>query len=120
MKASELRIGNKLYRGNSVVTVKRIIHEDRDILILEDNGLLTLGYTVTPIPLSHEILEKCGFATTRFQVFTNKWHIGSFQLDVDDDMAVWVSGNDRVIIYHLHQLQNLYYALTGEELNYQP
>lgn len=91
-----------------------------------------------PIPLTPEILEKCGFRQDDNCGFWNKnnegaifytlnqeWH--SFPLkvvngvyakyfDCEDDFYSW-SGKP---LKHLHQLQNLYYSLTGTELEIQP
>lgn len=67
MKAEELtpkdlRIGNYLQRvDGSIISVKRLIEGDIDILVNEVQGLFTLGYTALPIPLSEEVLLKLGF-----------------------------------------------------------
>lgn len=71
------------------------------------------------IPLTPEILEKCGFIKSE----TNEFYVNN---------ALWLeatplvtpiycdgTGFKRYIgrhIKYVHQLQNLYYALTGEEL----
>jgi hypothetical protein len=71
---------------------------------------------VLGIPLTPEILEKAGF-----QLFPWGWIKKSktdfgVRLQVHS-FAYEVSGNNPVKLTYLHQLQNLYFALTGEELN---
>ena len=73
-----------------------------------------------PIPLTTEILERCGFDRNCIlkisQRLNIEWSYGK---------EVWLTKEGEVIYefentQHLHQLQNLYFALTGEELNYTP
>lgn len=76
-----------------------------------------------PIPLTPEILIKCGFiARSEYFVkvdslllqfdstwwWTNAWEVESFY--EFESLTKWQE------IQHLHQLQNLYFALTGKEL----
>lgn len=73
-----------------------------------------------PIPITSEILEKAGFVKK-----TNReWAIGENPVNQDYMMIVRYSPiingfyflNGHFKINDLHQLQNLYFALTGEEL----
>jgi hypothetical protein len=75
---------------------------------------------IQPIPLTPEILEKCGFDRNCilkiYQGVNIEWSYGK---------EVWLTKEGEVIYefentQHLHQLQNLYFALTNEELNYTP
>lgn len=106
MKASELRIGNLVYK-NGIATE-----------ITADTMLDVLRYTTPfePIPLTEEWLVKFGFK--RFP-----WGLVIEDLLFRDDIRnsckeLWLEvGNGyRVHIKYLHQLQNLYFALTGKEL----
>lgn len=71
---------------------------------------------IEAIPITHEILEQCGFVWIYdLGIYSNNG------IGIDDDsyyVAVDYEGaKERVIkIQSLHQLQNLYFALTGEEL----
>lgn len=64
-----------------------------------------------PIPLTEEILLKCGFEKgIEFFSYNN------FYIDLNE----WFVFNNMVAkapLKHLHQLQNLYFVLTNEELN---
>jgi len=76
-----------------------------------------------PIPLSPEILEKCGFENQRYE----EWEAFAYKdtaICASWDGVEWVFkyGYDSDLSIasceFLHQLQNLIYALTGEELTY--
>jgi hypothetical protein len=123
MKANELRVGNWLQFENGVTPksfvqvnawfLRQLVHDHKN-----DNPELN-GY-YSGIPLTPEILEKAGFVYKESgdEVFEQEWHIDGHEL-------IWgpTSDNSYCCDYHcgneiqyLHQLQNLYFALTGEEL----
>jgi hypothetical protein len=104
MKANELRIGNFIYYGAN----ERVL----DTLLF----LQLLKYTTIfePIPLTKEWLLKFGI---------EKMHDGNYwnkklciRKDINEFYALYEQG--RIYIQHVHQLQNLHFALTGEELTY--
>jgi len=72
-----------------------------------------------PIPLTSEILERCGFHKS---VAHNFWtNDGEFTIWYDDSDAPGISGDFRfqfhdslITIQYVHELQNLYHSLTGE------
>ena len=82
--------------------------------------------TFEPIPLTEEILLKCGFSITEsiFHDNTNAYEIKSWGRIVlingilQSDEFYFLDGLSTEIKY-LHQLQNLYFALTNEELTIQ-
>jgi hypothetical protein len=72
-----------------------------------------------PIPLTPEILEKAGF---KFDGDFNSYSISSVILSknyclcsIGDEYLCELNRIGKPI-KHIHQLQNLYFALTGEEL----
>ena len=79
-----------------------------------------------PIPLTQEWLVKLGFdklendIPTYFKCFGNLIEDDyefSFNIYVDSEQNYFITVFGRkIIIKHAHQLQNLYHALTGEEL----
>lgn len=111
MKANELRIGNLIWlwnddlMDNEAVSVFEI-NED------ELNGFKYRMRESEPIPLTEEWLVKFGFEKHgEYYILMNpvlllKDNEGSF------GVSFW-QGND---MKYVHQLQNLYFALTGEEL----
>lgn len=130
LEARELRIGN-LFLGKPVshddlpmvtMTVKKIEKYQGDDLI---NGFWWgqsdyCGWNmkdIKPIPLTEEWLVKFGFE------YNGMWWDSSqeyFELDTFKDSYVMgvnsCEYNHGIEINHVHQLQNLYFALTGKEL----
>jgi hypothetical protein len=119
MKANELRIGNWVNGefANGELKPFQIFRIDGND---DCSGL-------EPIPLTPELLEKCGFVRSQDE------DENSLTLVNGRKTFKWVEGNDGdyFLIYqtdcgldyntafeleHLHELQNLYFPLTGEEL----
>lgn len=102
MKASELRIGSKISKNNNIITVdaKTIF----DIWI--NDGLKIYD----PIPLTEEWLLKFGFEKGSLIYFNLNGEIV-----FKGDNAFRYFGLT-VQLKYVHQLQNLYFALTGQEL----
>lgn len=95
---------------------------------ISDRHVLAGGYHCLdfgePIPLSEEVLNNCGFTFSDKKAhFTNGYEYFDFAFD-DKNRLVYLSPHSNIRIRHycdyLHQLQNLYFSLTGEELNYIP
>jgi len=113
MKASELRIGNwvDLVGSNSSFQIDTIY----------DNELSG----IEPIPLTEEWLERFGFELPAHTWIGNKFHLTEYgEGSKHPNGGIWVvamNKNNAIIseIKYVHQLQNLYHALTGEELTYE-
>lgn len=121
MKANELIIGN--YVNNMGVMIK-FDEDDWDCIVLKAFSQNPME-RYTPIPLTEDILLKCGFT---FYKEENVWHTPhEFHIRVEDselkqkNKVFWIYFDEQqdhpiTCIFELHQLQNLYFALTGEEL----
>ena len=126
--ANELRIGNwVLWNGPDHVENAKIsaISNEEVAFKCGDYGLIN---EIQPIPLTPEILEKCGLKNGNSEldrnVFysTNK-HLAQFSVNISGSFGIYVGvfiALRSVHLEYLHQLQNIYFALTGEELNYTP
>jgi len=130
MTVNELRIGNWLIDyENKIGKVKSI--EDYNVLKVVSNEGVLISYCeielYKPIPLTEEILFKCGFKKTEI---LGSYNIGSFtfhsQRPCNDSAKftlvteIYFCGRSVLVVNgvkHLHQLQNLYFALTNQELN---
>ena len=139
MKTTELRIGNSIiYNGGLPEDVDEItIVEIADIVWLQQNNYEFNKYH-KPIPLTKEWLLKFGF--WRWRAGSRSWIINESVLDkigttthrfylatsskkyavktgyyYEARTGYYPSTFLRYIKY-VHQLQNLYFALTGEEL----
>lgn len=100
--AHELRIGNIVLNQFTGEPCKITVMDISDI----ENGYKTREGFI----LSTEILEKCGFEL--YDEENKRWLFNSFYYYND---CVWFD-TSQIEIKYLHQLQNLYYCLVGEEL----
>lgn len=119
IKANELRIGNLVYPDMSS-------HEPITVCIKDFEDT----YHLKPIPLTEEWLLKFGFVITvdpenaHYKKVVNNDFNESFVINRKVGYEVFYIGhkdcNDYLCfttqIKHVHQLQNLYFALTNEEL----
>jgi hypothetical protein len=116
--ANELRIGNWVNFYYSISKETKYFQIDCQWFASDADQKDTL-----PIPLTPEVLEKCGF--NRESDLDDWTHGYKFQTNSE---FILISRNDtlyyidaiNVELKSLHQLQNLYFALTGEELIYKP
>lgn len=110
MKANELRLGNLVGSYNKG-------EEDRVLTINAQNILVEAkankqGYTrYRPIPLTEEWLLKFGFEKVGFQFIKD-----DIELFPIRDLYYRANFPIKSDIKYVNQLQNLYFALTGEEL----
>ena len=127
IKANELRIGNYLIDSNSRLCVVDTLSKDIiDCGIFAVHDCITT-FPIQPIPLTEEWLLKFGFEKAKqdnenFLQLKLKARIFIRFIDYDcNNLDIFQDGKilsfQSGIIKHVHQLQNLYFALTGEELN---
>lgn len=125
MKATELRIGNTVdYRlQKNPITI-----EAKDLLEFEKKPQDVIETIFLPIPLDESCLVKFGF----------KKMAKGFMLNIptggeNDNYFISMSSESGIIVNYLtndywssnnieyvHQLQNIYFALTSEELKTKP
>jgi hypothetical protein len=115
IKANELRIGNKVdYYGN-IVTINYI--NDTDVGFSDyvpfDYPLLD---EINPIPITEDWLVRFGFEYSDITVDFHSFHIDLMKTNNGKFITTDIIKCPE--LQHIHQLQNLYYALTGEELSY--
>lgn len=124
IQANELRIGNwvkaPLWRNEGmhpqkVYSIKQIWGEYFINYDFKETGCefgAKVESEVDPIKLTKEILLNCGFEQDSLHYFKNNGVI----ISVEDNHFEAFLGNNVVVLNYLHQLQNLYFALTNEEL----
>ena len=128
VKSNEFRLGNYLMHktGVRILTVPCSLQHFE--LMAKDGGK-----DLFPVVLSAVILEKCGFAENKKYALLPESREFILVLPVmgSGDMAIkaYVKHNKECFarammnnvpvsnnLFHLHQLQNLYFGLAGEEL----
>ena len=137
IQANELRIGNWVYVDDSPVQITSI-DKDGGINHTSGDDGWTVDYwfiyqikDIDPIPLTPEILEKAGFDLTpgdldndniSWWMFPDNPAVDLMLREFDKGKGYDLLDMDYGQIHYdykitsFHQLQNLYFALTGEEL----
>lgn len=129
MKAIELRIGNLVMRENYLIEK---YHKTKNHQIVVGHNDITACVIAPdkfePIPLTEEWLLKFGFEKAKKPYDNSTIELNEYLvlelMKVGDEFCCYVIkySNDENLfclnrIQHVHQLQNLYFALTQEELN---
>ena len=142
LQAKELRYGNKVFnKRGEVITVQQILSHtivyDTAINVSRRHlskvsGFYDVAYTtevlevvkeaemqeIEPIRLTPKVLESCGFRN----FVRDEWILtyGNTHTDFEfreDGLRLRHNTTSRVAIKYLHQLQNFFYAMAGEELD---
>jgi len=112
MKLTELRLNNLIYHEEDKVkysyTVNAIFEDS--VLVKEDSEEIKIGL-LQPIPLTEEWLLRFGFA---FEDMVY-WFEGFDILHLKEEFE-FLNHDYPIKIKHVHQLQNLFFSLTNEEL----
>jgi hypothetical protein len=106
MKANELRIGNWV----------RLREHDAFIQIEQYQLCESELINVQPIPITEEWLLKFWFISNPYEDRYEKGSIHIECLKTKGETYLWIENMPH--IKYVHQLQNLYFALRGEELTY--
>ena len=126
MKANELRIGNCLFVPGvhrevivSAIFKTHYVCEDYNGIRFEES--LRINYQ--PIPLKEEWLLKFGFEKINndvFRIVQNDNFKSPFSIAFDNINNLFKIAFQGYWYHckYVHQLQNIYFALTGEELTY--
>src|SRR5690606_11922520 len=119
IQANELMLGNFVDTPDGTVKITAIRYEKVAVIRKTEKGNFAVYSEslddIQPIPLTEEILLKCGFERSEYNDYRHPILIGTLtiyegvaELHISDLYSVWVN--------NLHQLQNLYFDLCGEEL----
>lgn len=134
MKRADLRIGNLVEYENTYHTINQIRIE-RIFTRHHAQNKCECDYAhvieeLKPIPLTEEWLIKFGFSNIKEQTLNVKTFCKTFRIGkCTEQQTLFVELGSRgwtfirvgyPLYNYVHQLQNLYFALTNEELIYTP
>lgn len=108
IKSTELRIGNYV-----------VDTEDGNIMQVTCGGQIDNSNLMNPIPLTEEWLLKFGFGKDKDNTFV----INSYLYWLDTgfiQIALEYTPLANITCKYVHELQNLYFALTSEKLTFKP
>jgi len=126
IKANELRIGNYILINGARQQVNSINARNNGIQV----GYLVAGVekvenctsaAVQPLLLNNEVLADCGFEFDDYYKLWQKKIDGKkadMQINLDYDITDFMRRPLIKAISSLHQLQNIYFALKGNELEF--
>ncbi len=120
MKATELRIGNWFNSVKFNTPVQCTLSDLYDLCANSEGAYNNppIDDMFEPIPLTEEWLIKFGFKVEPDDDFTI-WQKGQLEGLYDFKDGTYEYNSTVLEIKYVHQLQNLYFALTGEELTIQ-
>lgn len=120
IQANSLRIGNWVsFKGLWQGTVREV--GTSGVILIEGNDGIFDDENIQPIPITEQVLFACGFGR-QDKIPIGYWKelphytVGKFEIFQEGDYKFAPT----LPIRFLHQLQNLYFALTQTELNYKP
>jgi hypothetical protein len=120
MKANELRIGNITDAGIVCKIYPNFFYVKNPN---SDSEFCSLAIEVKPIPLTEEWFLNFGFTKNKLEGYDTHFKYLHFNLNsgitalYNSDFSIKLDDCARGIKY-VHQLQNLYFALTGQELEH--
>jgi hypothetical protein len=125
MKANELRIGNYIGDKDDIAIVESIDKDGCMVQFINDEKQgFRISEPIKPLPLTEEWLLKFGFEKKENGLFTKKLEYIYNSLKYCEDYKIWIYYNDDndaacnsiADLNFVHELQNLYFALTKKEL----
>jgi hypothetical protein len=113
MKANELRIGNYVTLNKDIKIINGNLIKEQ-----QQSDMIKGEVYLKPIPITEEWLLKFGFLKDLDNDIYLSINPYAFLFWQNDRVELLDNDNNFMISYcrYVHQLQNLYFALTGEEL----
>ena len=119
IQAKDLRIGNWVMYDNKIFEVDTISMEFPTLNTIEFGIGVVKWDKLNPIPLTEELLIKCGFKKINHIHGYSFWAMGIKggrpKIDIYESRTEYMGYSVKHVQY-LHQIQNLYFTLTGKEL----
>lgn len=125
MQAKDFRIGNLVKHDNRVFAIDSIANEFPTLDTIEFGVGVVDWNNIEPIQLTVGWLDGFGFEKEEEGGLESY----DYYLEIGDELDIYANWNDgklrclsvsflEIEINYVHQLQNLYFALTGKELEF--
>ncbi len=138
---NELRLGNKLYNhAGDIITVQQILHStvvyDTRMQVHPEAATVSDSYVaaypsqveevveeaefseLAPIIITPLVLQSCGLRHFIRDEWIIRYAAGHVDFEfIEHKLRLRQPACSHIQIKYLHQLQNLFFALTGQELN---
>jgi hypothetical protein len=119
VKPSDYRIGNWVMYDNRYFQL-HVIADEIPSLNTDEFGIGVVSWkSIQPIPLTPEILEKCGFKMIA-EDFWRNYNLAVVLTKDGENLCFLNIEEISNAPKYLHQLQNIYLCLYGEELIFKP
>lgn len=130
MTSNELRIGNLARDKVSKTELKVVgLTENNVVSYVIDRSKFPLanGWAIEPLPLTEEWLLQFGFEKQHKELshlsplnLPETFNLPNSPFSYSQGKLILTTGTGDFCVYieYVHQLQNLYFALTGEELTF--
>jgi hypothetical protein len=118
IKPNELRLGN-IARVANITGIVKTLYSDGEVEMSFSPEYEYIYEDLHPIPLTHELLELYGVKESGFAFSAGLFELPTVGHQLHYDAGIYTySYYDKQLrdVEFLHQVQNLYFALTGEEL----
>lgn len=116
----ELRIGNAVLDDCGlpvkIDSIETAWNERNEVYYMFYDHRGSENLDISPIPLTEELLVKLGFGRYEFDHKENQYRLNDRLIVIRGDF--FHDYGTSVKLEYVHQLQNLYFALTGKELEY--
>lgn len=128
MKAKNFRIGNVIKYDNRIFTIDTIAEEFPTLDTIEFGVGVVDWNNIELIELTEDWLQEMGFKMYAESVVCKGWGIGENPLTHDYLLTLtWMKNDDgtlaecfykngHYVIKYVHELQNLFFAITRQEL----
>ncbi|WP_333852461.1 hypothetical protein [Epilithonimonas sp.] len=121
MEATELRLNNLLIYGNEIVPIMGMENSNNNLIVKIDADTAIDYRNLKPIALTAEWFQKLGFkevyrSSSRIRFDLPNYCRYDFDLNSNKILQGFLYFGNYIKCNYLHQLQNIYFTLTGEEL----
>jgi len=110
----ELMLGNYVIdelTGEWMEVTELAVNRIVATVINRDKFPLPDGWKMAPIPLTQEVIKRFPFSKSN-----DLYRYAMFSFFAEDDFFIFYDGSIRTRLDYVHQLQNLFYTITGKRL----